>query len=72
MPNSNNNREPASAPDHFTIPSFELDAMWMNGHESLFDDLIADNMDNNNLTMDFWPQFDNLPIGMRLHLWNDW
>ncbi|TIA26098.1 hypothetical protein D6C83_07937 [Aureobasidium pullulans] len=63
MPNSNNNREPASAPDHFAIPSFELDAMWVNGHESLFDDLIADNMDNNNLTMDFWPQFDNLPIG---------
>ncbi|THX97591.1 hypothetical protein D6D08_00429 [Aureobasidium pullulans] len=72
MPNSNNNREPASAPDHFAIPSFELDAMWMDGHESLFDDLIADNMDNNNLTMDFWPQFDNLPIGMRPHLWNDW
>lgn len=51
------------APDHFAIPSFDTDAIWPNGHESLFDDLMANNLDNN-LTMDFWPQFDNLPIGI--------
>ncbi|CAD0084588.1 unnamed protein product [Aureobasidium vineae] len=46
------------------IPSFETDAMWITGNENLWNDLMAGTMDNNNLTMDFWPQFDNLPIGM--------
>jgi hypothetical protein len=39
-----------------------MDATWTSGYESLWDDLMTGNIEN--LTMDFWPQFDNLPIGM--------
>lgn len=58
----NNTHNAGVIDDSFAMPSLELDNAWLNGHESLFDDLIAENLDNN-LTMDFWPQFDNLPIG---------
>lgn len=55
--------EEEEAPDHFTDQLAGLDAMWMNGHESLWTELMAEDMNNNYLTMDFWPQFDNLPVG---------
>jgi hypothetical protein len=51
-------------PHDFAIPSLEMDATWTSGYESLWDDLVAGNVTENNLTTDFWPQFDNLPIGM--------
>jgi hypothetical protein len=47
--------------NQFTIPSLEMDAMWTSGYESLWDDLMTGNIENN---MDFWPHFDNLPIGL--------
>ncbi|KAG9602008.1 hypothetical protein KCU77_g2580, partial [Aureobasidium melanogenum] len=56
-------RTEPDAPDHFTGPLPGTDAIWTNGHESLWSDLMADNIDNNYLTMDFWPQFDNLAVG---------
>jgi hypothetical protein len=46
------------------IPPIDMDATWMSGYENLWDDLMTGTVENNNLTMDFWPQFDNLPIGM--------
>lgn len=49
--------------DRSTGPSSGIDEMWMHGHESLWSDLMAEDMDSNYLTMDFWPQFDNLPVG---------
>ncbi|KAK5999460.1 hypothetical protein QM012_005461 [Aureobasidium pullulans] len=51
-----------NAPDPFLNPLSEIDALWTNGHENIWTDLMAEGMDNNCLTMDFWPQFDNLPI----------
>ncbi|KAH0353417.1 hypothetical protein KCU83_g3336, partial [Aureobasidium melanogenum] len=78
LPNNSNAHQIANhmiqiepdASDHFTGPPPGTDAMWMNGHESLWSDLMAENMDNNYLTMDFWPQFDNLPMAFDelLHL----
>lgn len=50
--------------DQSAIPPLDMDAMWTNGYENLWDDLMTGTVENNNLTMDFWPQFDNLPIGM--------
>jgi hypothetical protein len=55
-------QEPAHASEQFIMPPLEMDATWMSGYESLWDDLMTG--DNENLTMDFWPQFDNLPMGM--------
>lgn len=57
-------QESTDASNEFAIPSLEMDATWTSGYESLWDDLVAGNITDNNLTMDFWPQFDNLPIGM--------
>jgi hypothetical protein len=55
-------QESRNISDQFAIPPFEMDATWTGGYESLWDDLMTGNIEN--LTMDFWPQFDNLPIGM--------
>lgn len=71
LPNNSNAHQIANhmvqtesvAPDHVTGPQPGTDALWMNGHETLWNDLMAENLDNNYLTMDFWPQFDNLPMG---------
>jgi hypothetical protein len=55
-------QESRNISDQFAIPPLEMDATWTGGYESLWDDLMTGNIEN--LTMDFWPQFDNLPIGM--------
>jgi hypothetical protein len=57
-------QEAINTADQLVIPSLEMDTTWTSGYENLWDDLIAGNLEDNNLTMDFWPQFDNLPIGM--------
>lgn len=49
--------------DRSLVPPHEMIPLWGDGHESMFDDLIAENIDNN-LTMEFWPFFDNLPINV--------
>ncbi|CAD0092384.1 unnamed protein product [Aureobasidium mustum] len=51
------------APDHSIGPLAGTDSLWMNNHENLWTELMAEDLDNNHLTMDFWPQFDNLPMG---------
>jgi hypothetical protein len=61
---SHANRDAMNTADQLGLPSLEMDATWTSGYENLWDDLIAGNLEDNNLTMDFWPQFDNLPIGM--------
>ncbi|KAH0365343.1 hypothetical protein KCU65_g6106, partial [Aureobasidium melanogenum] len=53
----------SDTPDDLVGPPLGTDVSWMNGHESLWGDLVAENIDENYLTMDFWPQFDNLPVG---------
>ncbi|CAD0111467.1 unnamed protein product, partial [Aureobasidium uvarum] len=58
------NQDIVGTPHYSSVQPFESDAMWVTGNESLWSDLMAENLDNNNLTMDFWPQFDNLPVGM--------
>ncbi|KAG9943716.1 hypothetical protein KCU85_g8494, partial [Aureobasidium melanogenum] len=50
-------------PNDLVDPPLGSDGSWMNGHESLWSDLLAENIEDNYLTMDFWPQFDNLPVG---------
>ncbi|KAG9519271.1 putative RTA1 domain protein, partial [Aureobasidium melanogenum] len=68
LPNNSNAHQIANyitesvAPGHVTGPQPGTDVLWMNGHETLWNDLMAENLDNNYLTMDFWPQFDNLPM----------
>lgn len=57
-------QEPTNRSDQMTLSSLEMDATWSSVYENLWDDLMAGTTDNNHLTMDFWPQFDNLPIGM--------
>jgi hypothetical protein len=61
---SHADQEVMNTADQLVIPSLEMDAIWTSGYENLWDGLIAENLEDNNLTMDFWPQFDNLPIGM--------
>jgi hypothetical protein len=61
---SHADQEAMNTADQLIIPPLEMDATWTSGYENLWDDLIAGNLEDNNLTMDFWPQFDNLPIGM--------
>lgn len=53
----------SDAPNDMVGPPLGTDESLMNGHESLWSDLLADNVEDNYLTMDFWPQFDNLPVG---------
>ena len=57
-------QERTNPSDQMTLPSLEMDATWSSVYENLWDDLMVGTTDNNNLTMDFWPQFDLLPIGM--------
>jgi hypothetical protein len=56
-------RAPIDSSDQLAMPLLEMDATWMSGYDSLWDYLMTGNHENN-LTMEFWPQFDNLPIGM--------
>jgi hypothetical protein len=58
------NQESRNTSDQFAMPPLEMDMTWMSGYESVWDDLMTESIGNNNLTMDFWPQFDNLPMGM--------
>lgn len=64
IPTSRVDQEPTNMSDESGLPPLDMDATWTGGYENLWDDLIAGNLENNGLTMDFWPQFDNLPIGM--------
>jgi hypothetical protein len=64
QPASQVDQASTNTPHDFAIPSLEMDATWTSGYESLWDNLVAGDITENNLTMDFWPQFDNLPIGM--------
>jgi len=61
---SRGDQEPTNISDEPGLPPLDMDATWTGGYENLWDDLIAGGLENNGLTMDFWPQFDNLPIGM--------
>lgn len=56
--------ESTSTLDQVPMPRLEMNATWTSAYENLWDDLMAGNLENDGLTMDFWPQFDNLPIGM--------
>jgi len=47
-----------------SMPPLDINASWTSGYENLWDDLMTGNLENDGLTMDFWPQFDNLPVGM--------
>lgn len=49
--------------EHIDTP-LEMDATWTSGYEDLWDDLMTGIFENDGLTMEFWPQFDNLPVTM--------
>jgi hypothetical protein len=55
-------QQSANLSDQLADPPLEMGATWMSGYETLWDDLMTGDIEN--LTMDFWPQFDNLPMGM--------
>lgn len=55
---------PTDISDEPAVPPLEVDSTWASGYENLWNDLMTGNLENDGLTMDFWPQFDNLPIGM--------